>query len=160
LQVGAPAAAVLLFLADVRNFPTDRWLEIAFFAALSALAFRLRVRYAGNFLGLESAALVPAILLLQSTSAVLVVCAAGDTLAKLLRPKRRFTLSSAFDLSQICLSYGLAAWFFHAVHRPNPGPMGLAAETAGVLLVFFFANTLLVFAYLDLTRLAARERLL
>jgi diguanylate cyclase (GGDEF)-like protein len=160
LQVGAPAAAAILFLLEVRGFPLDRLPEIAFFIALAALAFRLRVRYAGNFLGLEAAALVPAILLLQSPAAVLVVCAAGDTLAKVLRPKRRFTLSSAFDLSQICLSYGLAAIFFRAVHRPTSGAIGLAAETAGVMLVFFFANTLLVFAYLDLSRLVARERLL
>jgi diguanylate cyclase (GGDEF)-like protein len=160
LQIGAPAAAVVLFLLEARSFPVDRLPEIAFFVALAALAFRLRVRYAGNFLGLEAAALVPAILLLQSPAAVLVVCAAGDTVAKILRPKRRFTLSSAFDLSQICLSYGLAALFFRAVHSPASGAMGLAAETAGVMLVFFFANTLLVFAYLDLSRLVARERLL
>ena len=160
LQVGVALVSLALLLVELRDLPTDRLFEIGFFVALAALAFRLRVRYAGNFLGLEAAALVPAILLIQSPAAVMVICAAGDTIAKLLRRKRRFTLSSLFDLSQICLSYGLAAVFFRSVHRVNPGLMALAAETAGVMLVFFFVNTLLVFAYLDLSRLVARERLL
>ncbi len=103
---------------------------------------------------------MPAILLLDSPAAVMAICAAGDIVAKLLRARRRFTLSSAFDLSQISLSYGLAAVFFHAVHRAGAGPMTLAAEAAGVLLVFFFVNTVLVFLYLDLSRLVPRERML
>lgn len=160
LQIGVPAAAVLLFLAQIDTFPSGRYGEIAFFVALAALAFRLRVRYAGNFLGLEAAALVPAILLLDSPGAVMLICAAGDAVAKVLRPKRRFTLSSAFDLAQISLSYAMAAVFFHTIHRPTAGPMTLAAEAAGVLIVFFFVNTILVFAFLDLSRLVVRERLL
>jgi diguanylate cyclase (GGDEF)-like protein len=160
LQICVPVAATLLFLVELGSFPTGRLGEIAFFAALAALAFRLRVRYAGNFLGLEAAALVPATLLLDSPAAVMLICAAGDIIAKILRPKRRFTLSSAFDLAQISMSYGMAAVFFHAVHRSSGGPVTLAAEAAGVLLVFFFANTILVFAYLDLSRLVTRERLL
>ena len=160
LLIGVPILALLLFLVEVSTLPSGRGLEIVFFAALAALAFRLRVRYAGNFLGLEAAALVPAILLLESPAAVLIVCAVGDTIAKLLRPRRRFTVSSAFDLGQISLSYGMAAVFFRAVHRAGAGPIPLVAEAAGILVVFFFVNTLLVFAYLDLSRLVARERLL
>ena len=160
LQVGIPITAAVLFLGEIETFPVHRLGETIFFAALAALAFRLRVRYAGNFLGLEAAALVPAILLLNSPAAVMAICAAGDTTAKLLRARRRFTLSSAFDLAQICISYGLAAFFFQAIHRSNGGPMTVAAEAAGVLLVFFFVNTVLVFAYLDLSRLVPRERML
>ena len=65
LLIGVPILALLLFLAEFSTLPSGRGFEIVFFAALAALAFRLRVRYAGNFLGLEAAALVPAILLLE-----------------------------------------------------------------------------------------------
>lgn len=160
LRIATPAAAVLLFFAEAPGIPRDRPLEILFFIALAALAFRLRVRYAGNFLGLESAALVPAILILDSPGAAILICGAGDILAKLARRDRRFTLSSAFDVSQISLSYGLAALFFRVVHQPGRGAIALGAEAAGVLLVFFFVNSLFVFTYLELNRLVARERLL
>ncbi len=160
LQIAVTAAAAALLLLEARTIPLHRSGEIAFFILLSTLAFRLRVRYAGNFLGVEAAALLPAILILQSPGAILLVCAVADALAKLLRKPRRLTLSRAFDLSQLSLSYGLAALFFHAVHDPARGPVALATETAGVLLVFFFVNTLLVFAYLELGRLVPRERLL
>ncbi len=160
LEIGTPIAALLLLLVELPSMTSGHALEMAFFAVLAALAFRLRVRYAGNFLGVEAAALVPAILLLQSPAAVLLVCACADLLAKVLRRNRRFTLSSAFDLSQISFSYGIAAVFFRAVHRAGGGPVTVAAEAAGILLVFFFVNTLLVFAYLDVSRRVPREQLL
>ncbi len=160
LRVAAVAAAGILFLLEAPTIPSARLGEVAFFIGLSTLAFRLRVRYAGNFLGFEAAALVPAILILQSPGATIAICALGDTLAKLLRRKRRFGISTAFDISQLCLSYGLAALFFRAVHDPARGAITLATEAAGVLLIFFFVNTLLVFAYLELGKLVPRDRLL
>src|SRR5262249_15369804 len=126
------------------------------FTLLAALAFRLRVRYAGNYLGLEAAALVPAILILQSPGAAMAICAVADLVVKLLR-RRRLSLSSLFDLSQLALSYGVAALFFQAVRAPTQGPVALAAEAAGVLLVFYFVNTLFVFGYLELRHLVPRE---
>lgn len=160
LRVVVPTMALALLLAEARTIPWGRLIEMLFFIGLSTLAFRLRVRYAGHFLGLEAAALVPAILILQSPGAAILICAVGDALAKLLRPLRRLNLSSAYDLSQISLSYGLAALFFRAVHDAAHGPAAVAAEAAGVLLVFFFVNSILVLSYLELNRLVARERLL
>jgi diguanylate cyclase (GGDEF)-like protein len=160
LQWGAVAAAIVLFAAEARTVSSARPLELAFFIALAAVAFRLRVKYASNFLGLEAAALVPAILILQSPGATMLVCVSADLIAKTLRRHRRLSLPSAFDVAQLSISYGLAAIFFRAVRSPAQGPVGLAAAAAGVLLVFFFANTLLVFAYLELGRLVPRERLL
>ena len=90
----------------------------------------------------------------------MLVCVTADLLAKLSRRHRRLTLPSAFDVAQLAISYGLAAIFFGAVHSATQGPVALAAAAAGVLLVFFFVNTLLVFAYLELGRLVPRERLL
>lgn len=160
LQIGTIIVAATLLAFQVRGLPWDRWREIAFFIGLATVAFRLRVRYAGNFLGLEASALVPAILILQSPGATILICAVADSLAKLLRRSRHLTMSGAFDLSQISLSYGVASLFFRAISQPAPGPIALAAETAGVLLVFFFFNTLLVFAYLELGRFVPRGRLL
>jgi diguanylate cyclase (GGDEF)-like protein len=154
------AAAIALFAAEVPTVPFDRPGELLFFIGLAAVAFRLRVRYAGNFLGLEAAALVPAIVILRSPGATMLVCVTADLLAKLSRRHRRLTLPSAFDIAQLAISYGLAAIFFGAVHSATQGPVALAAAAAGVLLVFFFVNTLLVFAYLELGRLVPRERLL
>jgi diguanylate cyclase (GGDEF)-like protein len=160
LQVGTVAAAIALLAVEARTIPLDRPGELLFFVGLSTVAFWLRVRYAGNFLGLEAAALVPAILILQSPGAAMVICVTADLIAKLLRRHRRLTFPSAFDVAQMAVSYGLAAIFFGAIRAPAQGPVALAAEAAGVLLVFFFANTLLVFAYLELGRLVPRERLL
>ena len=160
LQWTTVAAAIALFAAEVPTVPFDRPGELLFFIGLSAVAFRLRVRYAGNFLGLEAAALVPAIVILRSPGATMLVCVIADLLAKLSRRHRRLTLPSAFDVAQLAISYGLAAIFFGAVHSATQGPVALAAAAAGVLLVFFFVNTLLVFAYLELGRLVPRERLL
>ncbi len=160
LQVAVIATAGLLFLLELPSMPVGKGLEIAFFTGLTALAFRLRVRYAGNFLGLEAAALVPVILLLESPGATILICLAADVLAKLLGRSRRLTLSTAFDLSQLALSYGVAALFFRAFEHPAAGPLGVAAAAAIVLLLFFFVNTLLVFAYLELGRLVPPERLL
>ena len=160
LQVGVIAAAALLFLVEIPSIPAGRGLEIAFFAGLTTLAFRLRVRYAGNFLGLEAAALVPVILLIDSPGATILVCLASDVLAKILARSRRLTLSTAFDLSQLAFSYGVAALFFRTLHQPQAGPLTLAVASAVILLVFFFVNTLLVFAYLGLGRLVAAEKLL
>ena len=122
------------------------------------MAFRLRVRYAGNYVGLEAAALVPAILILNSPGAAMLICAVADLGIKLLR-RRRLTLSSVFDMSQLSLSYGIAALFYGAVRMPSQDPIALTAEAAGVLLVFFFVNTLLVFSYLEIGRLVPKERL-
>jgi diguanylate cyclase (GGDEF)-like protein len=160
LQVGTVAAAGLLFLALAPGIPFARWTEILFFVLLATLAFRLRVRYAGNYVGLEAAALVPAILLLESPGAVMLICLAADILAKTLARQRRLSLPTGFDVAQLALSYGLAAAFFRSVHRPSTELSALAVETAGVLVVFFFINTLLVFGYLELGRLVARERLI
>ncbi len=159
LQIGTSLAAALLFLLEARTISVDRAGEMLFFTLLAALAFRLRVRYAGNFLGLEAAALVPAILILHSPGAAMAICAVADLAVKLLR-RRRFSLSSFFDLSQLALSYGIAALFFEALRVPTQAPVPLAVEAAGVLLVFYFVNTLFVFAYLELGRLVPRERLL
>ncbi len=158
-QISASLAAALLFLLEARQIPTGRIPEILFFIALTTLALRLRVRYSGNYLGLEAAALVPAILILESPGAVILICAVADILAKLLRRTRRVHLSTAFDLSQLALSYGLAALFFRALHREEQGAIAMTALAAGVLLVFLFVNILLVFAYLELGRFAPRERL-
>jgi diguanylate cyclase (GGDEF)-like protein len=160
LQVGVIAAAALLFLVEIPSIPAGRGLEIAFFAGLTTLAFRLRVRYAGNFLGLEAAALVPVILLIDSPGATILVCLASDVLAKILARSRRLTLSTAFDLSQLAFSYGVAALFFRTLHQPDAGPLTLAVASALILLIFFFVNTLLVFAYLSLGRLVPADKLL
>ncbi len=160
LQVGVIAAATLLFLVEIPSIPAGRGLEIAFFAGLTTLAFRLRVRYAGNFLGLEAAALVPVILLIDSPGATILVCLASDVLAKILARSRRLTLSTAFDLSQLAFSYGVAALFFRTLHQPNAGPLTLAVASSVILLIFFFVNTLLVFGYLGLGRLVPAEKLL
>src|SRR5215471_7569065 len=160
LQWSTVAAAIVLFVTEARTVSSARPLVLAFFIALAAVAFRLRVKYASNFLGLEAAALVPAILILQSPGATMLVCVSADLIAKTLRRHRRLSLPSAFDVAQLSISYGLAAIFFRAVRSPAQAPVGLAAAAAGVLLVFFFINTLLVFAYLELGRLVPRERLL
>jgi diguanylate cyclase (GGDEF)-like protein len=160
LQWSTVAAAVTLFAAEARTVSFARPYELLFFIALAAVAFRLRVKYAGNFLGLEAAALVPAILILQSPGATMVVCVSADLIAKTLRRHRRLSLPSAFDVAQLSISYGLAAIFFGAVRSPAQAPVALVAAAAGVLLVFFFVNTLLVFGYLELGRLVPRERLL
>jgi diguanylate cyclase (GGDEF)-like protein len=160
LQIAVVAAAGLLFLIELPSIPLGKGLEIAFFIGLTALAFRLRVRYAGNFLGLEAAALVPVILLLDSPGATMLICLAADTLAKLLGRSRRLTLSTAFDLSQLALSYGVAAMAYHALRHPAPGPLSVAIAAAVILLVFYFVNTTLVFSYLELGRLMPPERLL
>src|SRR5262249_58941387 len=157
LQWGTVAAAIALFAAEARTVPYARTQEILFFIALAAVAFRLRARCASNCLGPEAAAMVPAILILQSPGATMLVCVSADLIAKTLRRHRRLSLPSAFDVAQLAISYGLAAIFFGAVRSPAQAPIALAAAAAGVLLVFFFANTLLVFGYLELGRLVPRE---
>lgn len=160
LQVGTALAALALFLFEVRDIPAERTPEILFFIALTAFAFRLRVRYAGNFLGLEAATLVPAILILNSPGAVMLICVAADILAKLVGRMRRVLLSTAFDLSQLAISYGLAAIFFRELQGAAQGPLALTALAGGVLLVFFFFNMAFVFSYLEMGRLVPRPRLL
>jgi diguanylate cyclase (GGDEF)-like protein len=137
-----------------------RWPELLFFTALSVVAFRLRVRYAENYVGLEAAALVPAILLIDSPGGAMLVCAVGDTISKLFGRPRRITLSNAFDLAQLSFAYGIAALFCRALHPAGSSWVTVAALATGVLLVFFFVNTALVFAYLELGGMASRERLL
>jgi len=159
LQIAVCAAAAALLAALAPGIPWRQWPEIVFFTALGVLAFRLRVRYAGNFVGLEAAALAPAILLLDSPGAAMLVCVAADAISKALQKPRRFTLSNAFDLAQLSLAYGAAALFRHALKVPAGGWVAIAALATGVLLVFFFVNTALVFAYLELGGIVRRERL-
>lgn len=158
IAVCAGAGAVLVALAPA--IPWERWPELLFFTALSVLAFRLRVRYAENYVGLEAAALVPAILLLGSPGAAMLVCVVADTASKLLARPRRLNLSTAFDVAQLSLAYATAALFCRALHAAGGGWVTVAALATGVLLVFYFVNTALVFAYLELGGMASRERLL
>src|SRR5215470_10545769 len=84
LQIAVCAAAGALLAALVPGIPWERWPELLFFVGLATLAFRLRVRYAGNYVGVESAALIPAILLLNSPGAAMLVCIVADAISKLL----------------------------------------------------------------------------
>jgi len=160
LQVGACAAALALSAVLAPGIPWERSGEILFFTALAVLAFRLRVRYAGNFVGLEAAALAPAILLLNAPGAIVLICIAADVVAKWIGKTRRVTLSNAFDVAQLALAYAAAALFCRALHAAVAGWATVAALAIGVLLVFFFVNTALVLGYLDLGSLVPRERLL
>jgi diguanylate cyclase (GGDEF)-like protein len=160
LQLGVCVATVGLLVALAPDIPWDRWPEILFFTALGVLAFRLRVRYAQNFVGLEAAALAPAILILNSPGAAMLVCVVADVAAKRLGRTRRVTLSNAFDVAQLSLAYGAAALFSRALHAAGVGWVTVAALATGVLLVFFFVNTALVFGYLELGTLVPRDRLL
>jgi diguanylate cyclase (GGDEF)-like protein len=160
LQLGVCSAVALILGVLSPGIPWQRWPELVFFTALTALALRLRIRYAGNFVGVEAAALVPAILLLGSPGAAILICLAADGLAKALQRPRRFSLSNAFDVAQLALAYGAAALFARALNAAGAGWITVAALATGVLLVFYFVNTALVFAYLELGRVAARERML
>ncbi len=160
LQVAACAGAGVALALLLPGIPWERWPELLFFAGLSVVAFRLRVRYAGNYVGLEAAALVPAILILDSPGAAMLVCAVADGVSKLLARPRRLNLANAFDVAQLSLAYGAAALFCRALHAAGAGWVTVAALATGVLLVFFFVNTALVFAYLELGGMASRERLL
>jgi diguanylate cyclase (GGDEF)-like protein len=159
LQVGVCGAAFALLAVLSPGIPWARWPEILFFTGLGVLAFRLRVRYGGNFVGLEAAALAPAILLLGPPGAAMLVCLAADAIAKMAGKNRRLTLSSAFDIAQLSLAYGVAALFAAALHAGGAGWVTVAALVVAVLLVFFFVNTGLVFAYLELSGLVPRGRL-
>jgi len=160
LQVSACAGVALLLGALSPGIPWERWPELLFFTVLTTLTLRLRIRYAGNFVGVEAAALVPAILLLGSPGAAVLICLAGDGLAKLFQRPRRLTLANAFDVAQLGLAYGAAALFARALNAAAGGWVTVAALATGVLLVFFFVNTALVFAYLELGRIVVRERML
>ena len=159
LQLGACGAAAALLAVLSPGIPWERWPELLFFTGLGVLAFRLRIRYGGNFVGLEAAALAPAILLLGSPGAAMLICLAADTIAKMAGRNRRLTLSSAFDVAQLSLAYAVAALFATALHAGGAGWATVLALVVAVLLVFFFVNTGLVFAYLELSRLVPRERL-
>ncbi len=152
--VGAVLLAVLS-----PGIPWDRLPQILFFTALGVLAFRLRVRYGDNYVGLEAAALAPAILLLRSPGAAMLVCVAADAVAKLLGKNRRWTLSSTFDLAQLSVAYAASALFADALHVAGGGPVAVGALAVAVLLVFFLVNTAFVFAYLDLSGAVPRNRL-
>src|ERR1700693_5548480 len=132
-QALTAAGAVALLAFRFGEVPWPRWSEILFFALLAGVAFRLRVRYAGNYLGLEAAAIVPAILVLDSAGAAMLVCAAADLATKLITRGRRFTRATLFDVSQLALSYGLAAAFFRPLNRPDATPLAAAALASGVL---------------------------
>lgn len=159
LQVAVCAAAATLLAVLSTDIPWERWPELLFFTALAVLGFRLRVRYAGNFVGVEAATMIPAILVLNSPGAAMLVCVVADTIAKILAKTRRITLSNAFDLAQLALSYGAAALFCRALHAAGIGWITVAALATGAMLVFFFVNTALVFTYLELGAIAPRERL-
>jgi diguanylate cyclase (GGDEF)-like protein len=160
VQLSVCAGAALMLGALSPGIPWSRWPELLFFTVLTTLTLRLRIRYAGNFVGVEAAALVPAILLLGSPGAAVLICLAGDGLAKLISRPKRFTLSNAFDVAQLGLAYGAAALFASALNAAGGGWVTVAALATGVLLVFFFVNTALVFAYLELGRIVVRERML
>ena len=160
LQGLTAVGAATLFAWEASSIPWDRWPEILFFGLLAALAFRLRVLYAGNYLGLEAAAIVPATLILQSPGASMLICAGADLVAKLATRGRRFTRATLFDVSQLALSYGIAAAFFSQLHRADAKPIATTTLAAVMLVVFYFVNTLLVFGYLELGRLVERARLL
>ncbi len=160
LQLGVCVAAVALLAVLSPGIPWERSGELLFFAALAVLAFRLRVRYAGNFVGVEAAALAPAILLLNAPGAALLICLGADAVAKWIGKTRRVTLSNAFDLAQLSIAYAAAAVFCRTLHAAMLGWATVAALAIGVLLVFFFVNTALVLAYLELGSLVPRERLL
>ena len=159
LQVGVCGAAAALLAALSPGIPWERWPELLFFTGLGVLAFRLRVRYSGNFVGLEAAALAPAILLLGSPGAAMLICLTADAAAKMAGKNRRLTLASAFDVAQLALAYGVAALYATALHAGGAGWVPVLALVVAVLLVFFFVNTGLVFAYLELSGLVARARL-
>jgi hypothetical protein len=160
LQVAVCAAAGALLAALLPGIPWERWPELLFFAGLTTLAFRLRVRYAGNYVGVESAALIPAILLLNSPGAGMLVCIVADAISKLLARPRRLRLSNSFDIAQLAISYAAAALFCQALHSAGAGWITTAALSTGALLVFFFINTALVFAFLEMSRAVPREKLL
>ena len=102
---------------------------------------------------------MPAILVLGSPGAAMLVCVAADAIAKVLGKPRRLTLANAFDLAQLALSYGAAALFCSALHDAGIGWMALAALATGALTVFFLVNTALVFTYLQLGGIAPRAQL-
>src|SRR5262245_37216852 len=152
LQIAVCAAAGALLALLLPGVPWERWPELLFFTALTTLAFRLRVRYAGNYIGVESAALIPAILLLNSPGAAMLICIVADAISKLMTRPRRLRLANSFDLAQLSISYAAAALFCQALHPGGAGWVTTAALAAGALLVFFFINTALVFAFLELSR--------
>ena len=159
LQVGVCAGGAALLVLLCPGIPWERLPEIVFFTALGVLAFRLRVRTGGNYVGLEAAALAPAILLLHSPGAAMLVCVAADATAKLIGRNRRWTLSSAFDLAQLSIAYAAAALFADALHAGSGSPVAIGALAVAVLLVFYLVNTALVFGYLDLSGAVPRQRL-
>ncbi len=160
LQIAVCAAAGALLAALLPGIPWERWPELLFFTGLATLAFRLRVRYAGNYVGVESAALIPAILLLNSPGAAMLICVVADAISKLLARPRRLRLSNSFDIAQLAISYAAAALFCQALHSAAAGWITTAVLSAGGLLVFFFINTALVFAFLEMSHAVPREKLL
>ena len=67
------------------------------------------------------------------------------------------------DIAQLSLAYTVAALFATALHAGGAGGVTVLALVVAVLLVFFFVNTGLVFAYLELSGLGgphapARDR--
>jgi diguanylate cyclase (GGDEF)-like protein len=159
LQISVCIGGFVLLAALAPGIPWDRFPQILFFTALAVLAFRLRVRYGRNYVGVEAAALAPAILLLHSPGAAMLVCVTADAVAKLLGGTRRWTLSTAFDLAQLSIAYAVTALFADALHVAGGGAISVGALAVAVLLVFFLVNTALVFAYLDLSGVVTRERL-
>ena len=159
LRVGVCIFGAVLLAVLVPGIPWARWPEIVFFTALGVLAFRLRIRYGTNYVGLEASALAPAILLLHSPGAAMLVCVASDAISKSIGRNRRWNLSSAFDLAQLSVAYAVAALFADALHVAGGGAVAAGALAVAVLLLFFLVNTALVFAYLDLSGAAPRGRM-
>src|SRR5262249_42699464 len=81
--------------------------------------------------GVEAAALAPAILLLHSPGAVMLVCVTADAIAKLLGGTRRWTLSTAFDLAQLSIAYAVTALFADALPAPGGAARGRRAPPRG-----------------------------
>jgi diguanylate cyclase (GGDEF)-like protein len=160
LQALTITAYLALLAFELPTIPGHHAGDIVLFGVLTLLAFRLRIRYANNFLGLEAAAIFPLIIILRSPGAALLVCGAADFLSKQFRRPWRASLSTLFDVSQLSLSYGLAAMFYESLTPAQPTAMVGTSLYIGMLLLFFFVNTALVFAYLELGRLVPREKML
>ncbi len=62
----------------------------------------------------------------------MLVCASADLVTKLIGKGRRFTRATLFDVSQLALSYGLAAALFRPLNRPDAAPLATAALAAGI----------------------------
>ena len=111
----APAGAVLsaLLRASGPDPRGERWPELVFFTALGVLAFRLRIRYGANYVGVEAAALIPAILASPLAGRGDARPASStDAISKLLGAAPETpAFPNSFDIAQLAISYAAAALF-------------------------------------------------